>query len=150
MLAGRVFIVAGSGSKLGQIADALVAADAFVAVVGSAPVSSEVAAHLAERERAYAREMSHVAPPWVLWDDSASQHSSVVEVRTHDSVGLLYRLTRALADLGLDVRSARMSTLGAEVVDAFYVVDGDGRPIDDAGRRTVVEQALLTACQPAS
>ena len=109
-----------------------------------------LAAHLAERERAYARESSHVVPPFVLWDDTASAHSSVVEVRAHDSVGLLYRLTRALADLSLDVRSARMSTLGAEVVDAFYVVDADGNPIDDPARRAAIEQALLTACRSAS
>ncbi|HEX4655322.1 MAG TPA: ACT domain-containing protein, partial [Mycobacteriales bacterium] len=109
-----------------------------------------LAAHLAERERAYATESDHAVPARVLWDDSASQHSSVVEVRAHDSVGLLYRLTRALADLGLDVRSARMSTLGAEVVDAFYVVDADGRPIDDVDHRSGIEHALLTACRPAS
>lgn len=45
VLTGRVFIVAGSGSRLGEVADALVAAHALVAVVGSIPVSSEVAAH---------------------------------------------------------------------------------------------------------
>ena len=109
-----------------------------------------IAAHLAERERAYANESSHVVPARVLWDDAASQHASVVEVRAHDSVGLLHRLTRALADLGLDVRSARMSTLGAEVVDAFYVVDADGSPVDDTERRAVIERALLTACRSAS
>jgi [protein-PII] uridylyltransferase len=109
-----------------------------------------LAAHLAERERAYARESAHVVPARVLWDDSASESASVVEVRAHDSVGLLHRLTRALADLGLDVRSARMSTLGAEVVDAFYIVDSDGRPVEDADRREAIEQALLTACRPES
>jgi [protein-PII] uridylyltransferase len=109
-----------------------------------------LAAHLAERERAYALESGHVVPPRVLWDDAASQHSSVVEVRAHDSVGLLYRLTHALAELGLDVRSARMSTLGAEVVDAFYVVDANGRTIDGASRRAAIEDALLSACQPAT
>ena len=110
-----------------------------------------LAAHLAERERAYARESGHVVvPARVLWDDAASESASVVEVRAHDSVGLLHRLTRALADLGLDVRSARMSTLGAEVVDAFYVVDADGKPIDDPARRADIDRALLTACQPAS
>jgi [protein-PII] uridylyltransferase len=109
-----------------------------------------LAAHLAERERAYAHETGHVVPARVLWDDSASQHASVVEVRAHDSIGLLHRLTCALADLGLDVRSARMSTLGAEVVDAFYVVDADGVPVDDVDRRAVIEQALLTACRSAS
>jgi [protein-PII] uridylyltransferase len=109
-----------------------------------------LAAHLAERERAYSQPASlHVVPPAVLWDDAASETASVVEVRAHDSVGLLHRLTRALADLELDVRSARVSTLGAEVVDAFYVVDVDGRQIDDPERRTHIEQTLLNACRPA-
>jgi [protein-PII] uridylyltransferase len=110
-----------------------------------------LAARLAERERAYAQSAStHVVPPAVLWDDAASQSASVVEVRAHDSVGLLHRLTRVLAELDLDLRSARVSTLGAEVVDAFYVVEVDGRPVDDSDRRRQIEQALLTACLPAS
>jgi [protein-PII] uridylyltransferase len=103
-------------------------------------------ARLAERERAYARAGTRDVPPRVLWIDDASAASTVVEVRAHDAIGLLYRLTRALADAGLDVRSARVSTLGAEVVDAFYVTDGDGSPVDDPKRRTEIEERLLTAC----
>ena len=109
-----------------------------------------LAARLAERERAYAdRSPAAVVPPRVLWFDDASDHASVVEVRAHDAIGLLHRLTRALADTGLDVRSAKMSTLGAEVVDAFYVVDGDGAPVGDDVRRKEIEAALLTACRAA-
>jgi [protein-PII] uridylyltransferase len=67
-------------------------------------------------------------------------------VRAHDRIGLLYRLTRALADAGLDVRSARMTTLGAEVVDAFYVVDDTGGVVTDPALRARVEKALLEAC----
>jgi [protein-PII] uridylyltransferase len=88
-------------------------------------------------------------PARVLWFDDASDVATVVEVRAHDALGLLHRLTRALADAGLDVRSARMSTLGAEVVDAFYVVDSDGRPVTDDRRRADIEQALITSCRPA-
>jgi [protein-PII] uridylyltransferase len=107
-----------------------------------------IAGHLAERDRAYRPATAHVAPPLVLWIDDASAHATVIEVRVHDAVGLLYRLTRALADAGLDVRSARVSTLGAEVVDAFYVVDADGSPVDGSARRAEVERLLLTACRP--
>lgn len=82
--------------------------------------------------------------------DGASASSTVVEVRAHDSVGLLYRLTRALAEAGLDVRSARISTLGAEVVDAFYVVEADGSVVADTGRREDIETRLLTAASPTS
>jgi [protein-PII] uridylyltransferase len=106
-----------------------------------------IATALAERERAYARGTPVVVPPRVLWMDEASSAASVVEVRAHDRIGLLYRLTRALADTGLDVRSARMTTLGAEVVDAFYVADADGDLVTDPARRLEVEKALLEACR---
>lgn len=105
-----------------------------------------IAAQLAERERAYARGTVHVVPARVLWLDDASDAATVVEVRAHDRIGLLYRLTRALADEQLDVRSARMTTLGAEVVDAFYVVDAGGVLVRDAQRRRQIEEALLAAC----
>ncbi|HEX3906989.1 MAG TPA: [protein-PII] uridylyltransferase [Mycobacteriales bacterium] len=105
-------------------------------------------ARLAERERAYAGTLpSRTAPPLVLWaDDDASDVASVVEVRAHDVIGLLYRLTRALSTAGLTLRSARIQTLGAEVVDAFYVVDVDGGRVVDAGRREAVTGLLLRAC----
>jgi len=74
----------------------------------------------------------------------------VVEVRAHDAIGLLHRLTRALADAGLDVRTARVSTLGAEVVDAFYVVARDGSLVDDEARRGDIEKRLLIACGAAA
>ena len=54
---------------------------------------------------------------------TASATSTVVEVRAADELGLLHRVTRALFDCDLDVVSARVSTLGDAVVDAFYVRD---------------------------
>jgi [protein-PII] uridylyltransferase len=105
-----------------------------------------IATQLAERERAYARGADVASPPRVLWMDDASDLATVVEVRAHDRVGLLYRLTRALADADLDVRSARISTLGAEVVDAFYVADTSGGLVTDPARRAAIEGALLAAC----
>ncbi|HWB66416.1 MAG TPA: [protein-PII] uridylyltransferase [Mycobacteriales bacterium] len=107
-----------------------------------------LAARLAERERAYAGVSTAAAPPRVLWADGASTSATVVEVRAHDSIGLLYRLTHALAEAGLDVRSAKISTLGSEVVDAFYLLDADGEMVDDPERREQIEAALLAACAP--
>jgi [protein-PII] uridylyltransferase len=108
--------------------------------------ATSIGRHLAEREHAYHRDAVAVTRPRVLWLDDASHRATVVEVRAHDAIGLLHRLTRALDDAGLDVRTARVSTLGAEVVDAFYVVQADGTPVTDAARRADVEQRLLTAC----
>ncbi|MGN6473022.1 MAG: HD domain-containing protein, partial [Mycobacteriales bacterium] len=105
-----------------------------------------LADRLREREQTYSDGARVAAPPLVLWFDDESHHSTIVELRTHDSEGLLHRLTKVLADSGLDVRSARIQTLGAEVVDAFYVVDVEGRTIDDPAQRAEIEAALLAAC----
>ena len=39
--------------------------------------------------------------------------------------------------MGVSIRAARVSTLGAEAVDVFYVVDGFGEPLDEASVREV-------------
>jgi [protein-PII] uridylyltransferase len=108
-----------------------------------------LASALATREQTYAAANPATVPPRVIWDDGASRTASVVEVRAHDVLGLLYRLTRALADAGLDLRSARINTLGAEVVDTFYLAEPDGSPVNDVARRREIEDALLAACQGA-
>jgi [protein-PII] uridylyltransferase len=81
----------------------------------------------------------------VLLPGGASDLATVLEVRAHDRPGLLFTVTRVLAAEGLDVRSARVETLGAEVVDAFYVTDRAGRPLSSERAETVrhgVEEAL--------
>ena len=45
--------------------------------------------------------------------------------------GLLYRLASAFRELALDVRVAKVATLGTRVVDVFYVRDSRARKIDD-------------------
>ncbi|MDP9441042.1 MAG: hypothetical protein M3P34_02425, partial [Actinomycetota bacterium] len=65
-------------------------------------------------------------------------------VRAPDGVGVLHRITAALAGCGLDVREARVSTLGHEVVDAFYVVDAAGAKVTDEARLGAIEEAVLT------
>jgi [protein-PII] uridylyltransferase len=110
-----------------------------------------IAEQLADRERAYAVDHAGArVPARVLWDDAASRSATVVEVRAHDQVGLLYRLTRALADAGLDVRTAQIHTMGAEAVDSFYLVSKDGELIKDWDQRDEIERILLAACQGAA
>src|SRR5208283_1506585 len=70
---------------------------------------------------------------------------SVIDVRAHDAPGLLWRVGRALGECGLDVRAARVETLGAEVVDVFYVTDGDGKPLAADDLRRTIMHSVLTA-----
>ncbi|MDQ6854985.1 MAG: [protein-PII] uridylyltransferase, partial [Actinomycetota bacterium] len=104
-------------------------------------------ARLRERAERYERlrrpTAAQPSPPRVVLDDSASA-ATIVEVRTADGIGVLYRISRALADLHLDISHAKVSTMGHEVVDTFYVV-GDGGEKVDARHLAEVERAVLDA-----
>ncbi len=104
-------------------------------------------ARLADRSKAYAgRTKLPSATPartHVLVDNDASDAATVVEVRAPDRIGTLYRITRALSDLELDIRHAKVSTLGHEVVDCFYVLDATGAKLGDEDHRREVERAIL-------
>ncbi|WP_155057695.1 [protein-PII] uridylyltransferase [Streptomyces blattellae] len=92
--------------------------------------SLDIAGRLAERDAAYPRRRGVVAPPpRVTVAPAASRLATVIEVRAHDAPGLLHRIGRALEDAGVRVRSAHVSTLGANAVDAFYVTGQDGAPL---------------------
>ena len=105
-------------------------------------------ARLAERARQYAGRPTALAadPPrtQVTVHSEASDTATVVEVRAPDRIGTLYRITRVLAALDLDIRSAMVTTIGHEVVDVFYVVDADGAKVTD-DRVATVEGALRAA-----
>jgi [protein-PII] uridylyltransferase len=108
--------------------------------------SLELPARLAAREDVYARRTPvPSAPPTVHLVDDASATATVVEVRARDALGVLHRITAALGACGLDLRSAHVSTLGADVVDAFYVVGPDGGRLTDETLRERVTRAVLAA-----
>lgn len=109
--------------------------------------SLDVPARLAEREQAYARRSRGVQapPPRVTVAPGSSQVATVIEVRAQDAQGLLHRIGRALEAARVTVRSAHVSTLGANAVDAFYVTDEKGEPLPEAVAvdvARVVESAL--------
>jgi [protein-PII] uridylyltransferase len=119
-----------------------IVADLELALDGRLAVHSRVA----ERARAYARRRKAVArhvPASVRFDNELSETATVVDVHAPDGVGVLYRITRAMAELDLDIRSARVQTLGGAVVDAFYVRDRHGEKILAAETLAEVERAIL-------
>ncbi|GAA4592025.1 [protein-PII] uridylyltransferase [Actinoplanes octamycinicus] len=95
-------------------------------------------------QRVRARAMSArggTASPKVIWQRAAATDAVVLELRAADSAGLLYRVTHALDEAGAEIRAARISTLGGDVVDAFYLVGAWA----DAAERDRVQQAVLAA-----
>jgi [protein-PII] uridylyltransferase len=120
-----------------------VVADLTAAIDDRLPIEGR----LADRTRAYAiaggARAAHTSAPVVLFDDGASDRATVIEVRAPDGLGLLYRVTGALARCGVDIRSAKVLTLGHEVVDAFYVTEDDGTKVASADREAEIEAAVL-------
>ncbi|HEY7946888.1 MAG TPA: [protein-PII] uridylyltransferase [Acidimicrobiales bacterium] len=106
---------------------------------------------LAEQAHAYAGDRRATSPRPIATEvktvDAASATSTVIEIRTADAVGLLYRITSAMFAHDLDVVAARVSTFGHEVVDAFYVRDRSSgskitgperiRAVEDGARRAI-------------
>ncbi|MGW6409871.1 [protein-PII] uridylyltransferase [Streptomyces vinaceus] len=107
--------------------------------------SLDVPAKLADREAAYPRRRGVVPPPpRITVVPEVSSLATVLEVRAPDAVGLLHRIGRALESRGVRVRSAHVSTLGANAVDSLYVVDPDGKPLPPAAA-TALAAALEAA-----
>ncbi|MFE3376372.1 [protein-PII] uridylyltransferase [Streptomyces anulatus] len=131
-------------NELGERADLLLLSWRVAAEYGSLPQAArlradlvraldgslDIRARLAEREAAYPRRRGVKAPPpRVTVAAAGSRRATVIEVRAQDAPGLLHRIGRALEQSAVRVRSAHVSTLGANAVDAFYVTGTDGEPL---------------------
>lgn len=107
-------------------------------------------ARLAERSRTYRRGRrlpGMVTHPEVLFDNVMSHDATVIEVRAPDGVGVLWRITRSLHDLDLDITSAKIQTVGTDAVDSFYVRDSSGGKVTDPELLEEIRRALLHALE---
>lgn len=83
--------------------------------------------------------------PVVVQHLEASRTATVIEVRADDRPGLIYTVCRALAQLGISVRSAHVATLGPQAVDVFYVQEAGAEEPLTAGRAALAVTTLLDA-----
>ncbi|MEU3450657.1 [protein-PII] uridylyltransferase [Streptomyces thermolilacinus] len=109
--------------------------------------SLDVAARLAARDAAYPRRRGVQAPPprVTVAPAGSAARATVLEVRAQDAPGLLHRIGRALEGAAVRVRSAHVSTLGANAVDTVYVTDAAGAPLtteEALGVASELERAL--------
>ncbi|NGY57695.1 [protein-PII] uridylyltransferase [Lentzea sp. NEAU-D13] len=106
------------------------------AIEGSLPLADKLAA----KERDYGGPPLDPPPAKVLWFDDEATGAVVLELRAADRIGLLHRVAGALEQCGADVQWARVSTLGATVVDSFSIAGAD---LD----RRRIERAVLDAAR---
>jgi len=80
----------------------------------------------------YRKQLPPPTPPVKLRIDNAiADRHTVVDIEADDQPALLYRITRAMASLGWNIQSARISTRGDRARDAFYVTDLEGQKLPD-------------------
>jgi [protein-PII] uridylyltransferase len=68
-------------------------------------------------------------PTVVSVDQHASSHYTLLDVQTADYPGLLYRIACAIAESGLDLVTARITTEKGAALDTFYLCSRDGKKI---------------------
>jgi [protein-PII] uridylyltransferase len=114
------------------------------ALDGLLDVDAEVARHEHTYERRRPQGSSRVRTA-VNFDNDVSDTATVVDVFAEDGVGVLYRITKVLARHGLAVQSAKVQTMAAQVVDAFYVRDASGAKILDPVTQSAIRRDVLAA-----
>ena len=101
-------------------------------------------AALRERWQSLPERVRHLpVPSRVILSNRISSTHTVIEVNGRDMPGLLHRLTRTLAELGLQIQTATVSTYGERVVDVFYVKDLFGLQVHNEARLTTIRDRLL-------
>ena len=109
----------------------------------------DVAARLARRSSpAPTHRAGDGASPRVDVVAGASTYATVLEVRAHDTPGLLHTVAQTLTGSEVTVTAARVDTLGAEAVDVFYLLDPSGQALTPA-RCASVAAAVTAALTPA-
>ncbi len=92
----------------------------------------DVVARLDQRDADYARKPRADYPePNVVVLSGGSRGTTLVEVRAHDAPGLLHRVARAVAAADATIVGAKVSTLGSDAVDVFFVTDVSGAPLSE-------------------
>ncbi len=81
----------------------------------------------------------------VTIDNQASEQYSIIEVFSEDRIGILYEITKSLSDFGINIYRARIGTKADQVVDVFYVLENDGKKIEDPDFKKELQEGLLYA-----
>ena len=88
--------------------------------------------------------------PSVRFDNRTSEQHTVIDLEAEDRVGLLFRLSSCLYDLGVDIALAKIATERGAAVDTFYVVERGNGKITDRERLKAIEIQLRAIATPAA
>lgn len=85
--------------------------------------------------------------PAVYMDNDISDTNTVVEIFAQDRIGLLYTISSTLFKQGLYIDVSKISTMGEQVTDVFYVKDIFGQKVFYEKKLNETKEALLKAIE---
>jgi [protein-PII] uridylyltransferase len=105
--------------------------------------ASHIQDRLIAKAQAYASIPSIPVPdPVVEFYNDGATDATIIEVRSHDRPGLLFRIGAGITQSKVDIRSAIVTTLGAEAIDTLYVTELTGGPLSDERANEVASRLL--------
>ncbi|MSP43276.1 MAG: [protein-PII] uridylyltransferase [Alphaproteobacteria bacterium] len=102
---------------------------------------------LAGKQKLPKREQAFTVRSQVMFDNEASNTTTMIEVTARDRPGLLHDLTWALFENGVSINSAHVTTFGEEAIDTFYVRDAFGLKITSAEKLKRIEGVIMDALE---
>ncbi len=83
------------------------------------------------------------SPIRVIIDNKTSDQYTILDIKCKNAPGVLYKITKIITTLGLQINTANVSTYGDRVVDIFYLKNAFGSKVDDNTTIEKVKNSIL-------
>jgi len=96
-------------------------------VVGLLQLSKEVASMKSKWWRIESKLFKRTGDVKIIFEKH--EKYTIIDVSSPDRLGFLYQVTSKMNELGLNIYFAKISTMGDDIVDSFYVLDRNKKKI---------------------
>jgi [protein-PII] uridylyltransferase len=103
-------------------------------------------ARLIERHKMRWKRRTKPLNPNIRCDVEFEEHPqfTIIDIYAPDMLGFLYRITEKISHLDLNITFAKIGTRIDGIVDSFYLLDSNGKKLDDPKCREAVRQEILS------
>jgi len=90
------------------------------------------------------RQMKHFkTPTQITFSQDATQERTILKLKTEDLPGLLARVGHAFTSCGVNLQASKISTIGAEAEDTFFITGSDKKRIDDPEKLQCLRDSIM-------
>tara|TARA_Y100000992_G_scaffold221637_1_gene153790 strand:+ start:93 stop:725 length:633 start_codon:yes stop_codon:yes gene_type:complete len=83
------------------------------------------------------------APTRIIVDNKTSEKFTILDIKCKNAPGVLYKITKTLTSLGIQINTATVSSYGDRVVDIFYIKNAFGSKVDDKVTMDKIKKSIL-------